>query len=269
MIDERFIADWASMHPWKFNEYVEQDLVICRAVIAIFSDSFLSERLVWKGGTALHKLFLPPQVRYSEDIDLVQLVPGPIKPVFEHLQEALAWLPNQSTEQRRFGNRVKFRYLSEVEPQVPMRLKVEINCVEHYTELGTDLVPFVMDNGWFSGKCLVPVFKLPEMLGTKFNALYGRKKIRDLFDLDYALRMAAIDVDALLRCWRAYREHAGEPRVSCSEIIANMEAKLRDRDYLADMENFLAPGVSFNPQAAWANVRTAIVDHIPSLSAKG
>ena len=80
MIDERHIAAWAAEHPWRLNEYVEQDLVICRAVVAIFSDPFLSARLVWKGGTALHKLFLAPQARYSEDIDLVQLVPGPIKP---------------------------------------------------------------------------------------------------------------------------------------------------------------------------------------------
>ena len=50
MISERFIADWAAAHPWKFNEYVEQDLVICRAIIAVFTDPFLSKRLVWKGG---------------------------------------------------------------------------------------------------------------------------------------------------------------------------------------------------------------------------
>ena len=68
MIDERHIAAWAAEHPWRLNEYVEQDLVICRAMVAIFSDPFLAGRLVWKGGTALHKLFLAPQARYSEDI---------------------------------------------------------------------------------------------------------------------------------------------------------------------------------------------------------
>lgn len=29
-------------------------------------------------GTALYKLYLQPQPRYSEDIDLVQIAPGPI-----------------------------------------------------------------------------------------------------------------------------------------------------------------------------------------------
>ena len=232
MIDERHIAAWAAEHPWRLNEYVEQDLVICRAMVAIFSDPFLAGRLVWKGGTALHKLFLAPQARYSEDIDLVQLVPGPIKPVFERLHDVLDWLPGRSTEQTRTSNKMKFKYLSEVEPQVPM------------------------------GRCDIPVFRLPELLGTKFNALYGRKKIRDLFDLDYALRKTDVDVGSMLRCWRSYRENAGEPKVGRSKIVANVEAKLADPDYLADLDNFLAPGVSFDPRSAWDNVKARIVDRI-------
>ena len=263
MIDERHIAAWAATHPWKRDEYVEQDLVICRAVVAIFSDPFLAERLAWKGGTALHKLFLSPQARYSEDIDLVQVEPGPIKPVFERLQTVLDWLPGRSTEQKRFSNKMKFRYLSEVEPRIPMRLKIEIDCVDHRSEFGTERKPFAVENGWFSGRCEVPVFRLPELLGTKFNALYGRKKIRDLFDLDRALRGTDVDATLLLRCWCAYRERSGEPRVARRTFVANMEAKLADPDYLSDIENFLFPGVSFDPQEAWANVKSRLVDLIP------
>ena len=63
--------------PWSTNEQVEQDLVICRALVAIFNDDFLAENLAFRGGTALHKLFLSPQQRYSEDIDLVQIKAAP------------------------------------------------------------------------------------------------------------------------------------------------------------------------------------------------
>ncbi len=50
-----------------------------------------------------------------------------------------------------------------------------------------------------------------------------------------------------------------------------MEAKLADPDYLSDLDNFLAPGVSFDPRFAWENVRTRIVDQIgdPRGSPKG
>jgi predicted nucleotidyltransferase component of viral defense system len=34
----------------------------------MFSDDLLRNSLAFRGGTALHKLFIRPQVRYSEDI---------------------------------------------------------------------------------------------------------------------------------------------------------------------------------------------------------
>jgi len=260
MIDERHLAEWAADHPWARNEYVEQDLVICRAIVDIFSDPFLAERLAWKGGTALHKLYVHPQVRYSEDIDLVQLKPEPIKPVFERLGSVLSWLPGKSTQQTRFSNKIKFKYVSEVEPSVPMRLKVEINCVEHHTELGVRTFPFRVENGWFAGACEVPTFHLPELLGTKFNAIYGRKKIRDLFDMDYALRMTDVDPHEIIRCWKSYRNRVGEDLVRWRDFVRNVEAKLLDHDYLLDMAAFLRPGVEFEPREAWTNVKARLVD---------
>lgn len=260
MIDERYLAEWAVDHPWTRNEYVEQDLVICRAIVDIFSDPFLAERLAWKGGTALHKLYVHPQARYSEDIDLVQLKPEPIKPVFERLGSVLSWLPGKSTQQTRFSNKIKFKYVSEVEPSVPMRLKVEINCVEHHSELGVRTFPFRVENGWFAGACEVPTFHLPELLGTKFNAIYGRKKIRDLFDMDYALRMTDVDPHEIIRCWKSYRSHVGEDLVRWRDFVRNVEAKLQDRDYLLDMAAFLRPGVGFDPREAWTNVKARLVD---------
>ena len=53
--------------PWNDNAQIEQDLIISRALVAIFSDEFLSSQLAFRGGTALHKLYLSPQPRYSED----------------------------------------------------------------------------------------------------------------------------------------------------------------------------------------------------------
>jgi len=43
---------------------VEHDLVISRALVELFSDPVLGERLAFRGGTALHKLFLRPPARY-------------------------------------------------------------------------------------------------------------------------------------------------------------------------------------------------------------
>lgn len=93
MIDRASITNWSVSHPWGQKSFVEQDLVISRVLVSIYSDPFLSEALAFRGGTALHKLYLAPQVRYSEDIDLVQVESGPIKPIVERLDAVLAWLP--------------------------------------------------------------------------------------------------------------------------------------------------------------------------------
>lgn len=73
MIPQNFITQWSNHVPWQSNEQIEQDLVISRALVAIFNDDFLSKKLAFRGSTALHKLYVTPQPRYSEDIDLVQI----------------------------------------------------------------------------------------------------------------------------------------------------------------------------------------------------
>lgn len=41
MIPEFFIQEWKEKAPWTEPYMVEQDLIICRALISIFSDEFL------------------------------------------------------------------------------------------------------------------------------------------------------------------------------------------------------------------------------------
>ena len=67
---------------------VEQDLIIARAIIDLFTDPFLHEQFRFRGGTALNKLHFPKPLRYSEDIDLVRTTPGPIGPILDRVREA-------------------------------------------------------------------------------------------------------------------------------------------------------------------------------------
>jgi predicted nucleotidyltransferase component of viral defense system len=81
MIPQAYITAWRQKAPWQENFQVEQDLVIERALMAIYNDEYLRSRLAFRGGTALHKLYLSPAARYSEDIDLVQITAEPFGPV--------------------------------------------------------------------------------------------------------------------------------------------------------------------------------------------
>ena len=155
MINQAAIIAWKDNAPWVHAAMVEQDLIICKALVCIFGDEFLASQLAFRGGTALHKLYLHPQQRYSEDIDLVQINPGPIKPILLRLGEVLSWLPDKVTKQKRYNNTMLFRMESEVPPVQPLRLKVEINCYEHFNVLDLQKIPFEVHNPWFNGRCVM------------------------------------------------------------------------------------------------------------------
>lgn len=136
MIPRSDITAWRGVVPWQLNEQVEQDLVLSRALIEIFSDTFLRDHLAFRGGTALHKLYLSPQARYSEDIDLVQIKSGPVGEILGAIREKLSFLGKAGSQQSRGNNTLIFRFESEIPPVVRLRLKVEINCREHFYVLG-------------------------------------------------------------------------------------------------------------------------------------
>jgi hypothetical protein len=111
MIPRANIAEWRSRAPWATDAQVEQDLVLSRAIVEIFSDPVLGEALLFRGGTALHKLFLAPAARYSEDIDLVQVKAAPIGPVMSALRSRLdPWLGTPKREQTASAVRFIYRF---------------------------------------------------------------------------------------------------------------------------------------------------------------
>jgi predicted nucleotidyltransferase component of viral defense system len=72
MIPMMNIIAWGNVVPWAEQRQVEQDLIISRAIVDLFSDQFLREQLRFRGGTALNKLHFPSPIRYSEDTHVCQ-----------------------------------------------------------------------------------------------------------------------------------------------------------------------------------------------------
>ncbi|HFA52099.1 MAG TPA: nucleotidyl transferase AbiEii/AbiGii toxin family protein [Bacteroidetes bacterium] len=262
MIAENFIIEWQNTAPWQTSEQVEQDLVLSRAMFEIFSKKELAERLALRGGTALHKLFLQPQHRYSEDIDLVQIQPEPIKQTLSWMREVLEFLGKPKVKQKRSNNTLIFRFESEIQPVQNLRLKIEINCREHFNVLGFDRRPFSVESRWFSGSCEVVTFQLEELLGTKMRALYQRRKGRDLYDLDRALKKLEVDTGKVLECYRRYMDFSVKNPPSQKEFRNNMKAKLTDGEFLGDTTSLLIAGQKFDPAAAYENCFDKLIGHI-------
>lgn len=169
MIPQRYIQEWKEQAPWPTDAQVEQDLIIARALIELFSDELINKSLAFRGGTALHKLYLKPQIRYSEDIDLVQINSEPIVAVLKRIREKLAsFLGTKRTVlQHIHNNTVIYRFETSTQPVISMRLKIEINTREHFNVLGLKEIPYKVENTWFTGECNLTGYELEELLGTK------------------------------------------------------------------------------------------------------
>ncbi|MDR2580067.1 MAG: nucleotidyl transferase AbiEii/AbiGii toxin family protein [Fibromonadaceae bacterium] len=253
MIPQPAITQWSEFFPWKNNAQIEQDLVICRALVAIFSDPYLSSHLAFRGGTALHKLYLHPQPRYSEDIDLVQINAEPIAETIDRIRAVLSFLGRPKIKQKMHNNTMIFRFDSEIPPIIPIRLKVEINCREHFNVLGLTQCDFSVSNQWFSGNCAITTYHLEELLDTKLRALYQRRKGRDLFDLYKAVSTQNVSTEKIVQCYRKYMSFAVDKPPTAKEYLQNMELKMQDDEFLGDTLMLLRPDELYNQVEAWGS----------------
>jgi predicted nucleotidyltransferase component of viral defense system len=262
MIPTADILAWRAAHPWVSNAQVEQDLIICRAAVALFGHPLLREQLAFRGGTALHKLFLQPASRYSEDIDLVQMKAGPIGPVLDGVHTVLdPWLGKPRREQKEGSVTLTYRVDSEIAPVVPLRLKIEINTREHFNVLG--LVPhaFAVQSRWFTGAAEISTFPVEELLGTKLRALYQRRKGRDLFDLWLGLTQGRAAPATVVEVFRRYVEQDGLT-ISQTEFRQNLAQKMMHAGFVSDLPALLRPGVAYDMMAAHRLVETELIARI-------
>jgi predicted nucleotidyltransferase component of viral defense system len=243
MIDEASIEAWGQVAPWLNQTFIEQDLIISRALIHVFNHPILTEKLVFRGGTALQKLFYKNNpTRYSEDIDMVQIHAGPIGPILDGLKEVLEpWLGKPKKKIGEGRATLIYKYQSSIHNELGMKLKVEINTREHFSVFDVIKIPFAVKSPWFTGHADIVTYSLEELLGSKFRALYQRKKGRDLYDLAIAIRQLPLDLDRLLICYNKYMEYL-EVQVSRAEFEKNLLQKKTLPSFQEDILPLLAVG---------------------------
>jgi predicted nucleotidyltransferase component of viral defense system len=182
----------------------------------MFSNAAIAEAVAFRGGTALHKLFLGAPGRYSEDIDLVQIDAGAIGPAIDAIRAVLdPWLDAPRRAQGHGRVTLLYRFETTSMPVQQMRLKVEINTREHFCVLGRHRRGLAVDNPWYSGRADVQTYQPEELLATKLRALYQRRKGRDLYDLWLALTSLALDDERLIECFERYLAEGGHRIFAC------------------------------------------------------
>ena len=161
-----------------------------------------------------------------------------------------------------------YRFETEIQPVVNMRLKIEINTREHLNILGLKEVPYEVKNSWFAGQCNITGYEIEELMGTKLKALYQRKKGRDLFDLYWVLTHLNIDTEKLIHCYKVHMENAVNKPPTKKQFLANMNEKMTDKEFTNDIHVVLKRGIEYDNETAWELVRKELVEKIQGNDAK-
>ena len=257
MISERYIEAWRRHTPWQSLPMVEQDMIITRALVCLYADPRIKNRLLFRGGTALNKLFMDPAARYSEDIDLVQIKAEPIGDTIDIIRVLLeGWLGEPKRKLTERSAKLIYSYVAV--GGLPAKLKLEINTTEHIKVLPVQYVPFEMKSGWFNGACEIAVYRLEELLATKLRALYQRRKGRDLFDIWYTLTQKKVDLASVIAIFHVYCQ-TNETVISKEDFLKNLEQKRQHRDFKGDMNVLLPKEIYWNFEEAYDYVVREVI----------
>lgn len=204
MIPAAHVTDWERRAPWPTREQIEQDLLLSRLIIEIANDEYLGDELVFRGGTCLHKLYLPTALRYSEDLDYVRTTAGGIGPIIDAVRRIGESLGMRVHTRLTTHPKIRLRAPFETGDGT-MSVKIEVNTFERSPARPLRRVPFSIDSPWFAGAAGVLTFDLAELVATKIRALYQRSKGRDLFDLWLALVQLGVPPADIIDAFAPYR----------------------------------------------------------------
>lgn len=260
MIPESYIESWRTNVPWQTLAMIEQDLVISRALINLYSTPKIHDSLIFRGGTALNKLFIVPPARYSEDIDFVQKRPEPIGETLNAIRNVLdPWLGEPKRKLTERSAKLVYQYIGN--NNLISKLKVEINTIEHFQVRSPISVPYSINSEWFQGNCTIATYELEELLATKLRALYLRRKGRDLFDLWFVFSKGLADIDNVVQIFHQYCKNDGIT-INKALFHSNMIQKLLNKDFQVDMNVLLPPQTPWNFTEAFEYILKNVVSMI-------
>jgi len=196
---------------------VEKEVVLT-FLLQLLSDRGILDRLAFKGGTCLRKMFLGGQGRFSTDLDFTGIgehdhedVILAMMEAFEHpfhgiqfgipdedyyeTQDGLSWgvNPAYSHDWNQGGSEIKLQISRRETPTLPTERRAQIE--QSYFRF----LPFVPAD--------LTCLALAEMLAEKIRACYQRNKARDIYDLgmfaNRPLDQALVRRLVVLKLWQA------------------------------------------------------------------
>ena len=284
MIAMRELIAWRQEAPWTRDSLVEQDLLLTRAMGAIFADPLLGAQVAMRGGTVLHKVHLAPAAKYSEDIDLVLVGDRPVSHVRRALQRVLRPLfgaPQLNvldTVQLAVRNlmlpskilRQEYGFRPTIPPPPNARITIEVNYSETVPCFPLLSVRYAPTSAAGVPAVTLRTYDLDEALGTKLRALRQRTQGRDLFDLWHAWTRSTagdlgrrVDPERVATALAFYLRQEGlTPHRG--DFERDLDHKLRAGAFRDDVDVMLQSGGGWNAETAAGVVRTVFLSCLPA-----
>ncbi len=202
----------------------EKDYVLA-LVSKIIYGSALREKLVFKGGTALHHTYLP-QLRFSEDLDFTAV---------------------SGVTVEELGNVLAAHDFLELKDLFVSDLTIKINRLKYTGPLGLpNSIKIEVDNAQnvvlpacdrdyrnvYGVKTRVRIMDLREILAEKIRAASGRARYRDFFDIAMIMDAHKMDVAEILDLMRLKEIRE---TISQASMLRRWEVAKEERSKGADL----------------------------------
>ncbi|MFH1246978.1 MAG: nucleotidyl transferase AbiEii/AbiGii toxin family protein [Candidatus Micrarchaeota archaeon] len=176
---------------------VEKDYFITLLLEAISNESFLKTNFVFKGGTALRKIYFK-DYRYSEDLDFTLRKELSAREIRSSVEASLEFLKTEHNADLRIKNFNSKSYFTDVKIQFvgfkgnKNSIALDLTPNEVIVDVVTDKLVF---NSYYSKDFSVNCYSLGEIFAEKLRSLLQRTRVRDYYDVWYLLKHAQNNLD--------------------------------------------------------------------------
>lgn len=158
----------------------EKDYILA-VILHIIYNSSLKDKLIFKGGTAIHHIYLD-QLRFSEDLDFSSVESIDIHDI-EEAFHPYSFLEVLSYHESRFALKIeRMKYYGPLEQ--PNSIKMDIDLTQ-----ASLLPPVKLNyNNYYKVPVSVQAMDIMEICAEKLRAINERARYRDFYDLTFVVR---------------------------------------------------------------------------------
>lgn len=239
MIPQDAYDQWCDTVPWTSPHEVEQDLVLARLIAEVAQHETLGHVLALKGGTCLHKVWMPAPWRYSEDLDYTirgDVTLDEVKAAIKRIGVDVGFSGFTARMGRGQQRVFHTRLLGTYGDGSAMAVKLDVQLAAGEPASAFTTRRFSVDSAWFQASVNVLSHTPEEMLASKVTALYGRRRHRDLFDLWASIESKLATEQSIAGCFSRYRPAKWTALLAAN----NLKAKLADVEYVNQLRRDVA-----------------------------